>query len=64
MIPIGHLINQTTLDQVKLGAYFVNHARGALIDESAMLNALHKSIVAGYATDTMEKNQYVRIIIF
>lgn len=50
-----HLINQTTLTQVKPGAYFVNHARGALIDEAAMLNALHKGIVAGYAADTMEK---------
>lgn len=28
---------------------------GALIDEAAMLNALHKGIVAGYAADTMEK---------
>ena len=49
-----HLIDATALKKVKKGVYFVNHARGALIDENAMLAAVEAGQVGGYAADTME----------
>jgi len=49
-----HLINADALKKAKAGVYFVNHARGALIDESAMLDAVKSGKVSGYAADTME----------
>ncbi|MTV83301.1 D-isomer specific 2-hydroxyacid dehydrogenase family protein [Secundilactobacillus folii] len=49
-----HFINAEALKKTKKGVYFVNHARGALIDEQAMLKAVEDGQVAGYAADTME----------
>lgn len=49
-----HLINDEALSKVKKGVYFVNHARGALIDEKAMMAAVKDGRVGGYAADTME----------
>lgn len=49
-----HLINDEALSKAKDGVYFVNHARGALIDEDAMLKAVKSGKVSGYAADTME----------
>lgn len=49
-----HMINAEALKKTKKGVYFVNHARGALIDEKAMLAAVESGQVAGYAADTME----------
>ncbi|WP_461239771.1 D-isomer specific 2-hydroxyacid dehydrogenase family protein [Paucilactobacillus sp. N302-9] len=49
-----HLINADALKKAKDGVYFVNHARGALIDETAMLKAVEDGKVSGYAADTME----------
>ena len=48
------LIDAAALKKVKKGVYFVNHARGALIDENAMLAAVEAGQVGGYAADTME----------
>lgn len=49
-----HMINAETLNKAKKGVFFVNHARGALIDEEAMLDAVKAGKVGGYAADTME----------
>ncbi|MBT9671075.1 hydroxyacid dehydrogenase [Secundilactobacillus kimchicus] len=49
-----HFINAEALKKCKDGVYFVNHARGALIDENAMLSAVENGKVSGYAADTME----------
>lgn len=49
-----HIINEENLNKTKKGVYFVNHARGALIDEQAMLKAVEEGQVSGYAADTME----------
>ncbi|KRM12141.1 D-isomer specific 2-hydroxyacid dehydrogenase family protein [Paucilactobacillus suebicus] len=49
-----HMINADALKKAKDGVYFVNHARGALIDEKAMLAAVESGKVSGYAADTME----------
>lgn len=49
-----HMVNEELLNKTKKGVYFVNHARGALIDEDAMMKAVKSGQVAGYAADAME----------
>lgn len=46
-----HIINATTLSMMKRSAFLVNIARGQLIDEEALLNALRKGTIAGAACD-------------
>ena len=42
-----HLINQKTLSLLPQGAYLVNTARGAIVDQAALLTARARSRVAG-----------------
>lgn len=49
-----HLINNETLAQVKNTAYIINAARGALVDEKAVYQALTQNRLAGYAADVHE----------
>jgi D-3-phosphoglycerate dehydrogenase len=45
------LINQRTIQQMKTGVYLINTARGGIIDESALLEALNSGKIAGAALD-------------
>jgi D-3-phosphoglycerate dehydrogenase / 2-oxoglutarate reductase len=46
-----HLVNQDFLAKMKKGAYLVNTARGEIIDETALLAALHNGQIRGAALD-------------
>jgi lactate dehydrogenase-like 2-hydroxyacid dehydrogenase len=49
-----HLINRIRLQQMKSTAILVNTARGAVVQESALVEALQKKWIAGAALDVFE----------
>jgi phosphonate dehydrogenase len=49
-----HLINSRTIADMKRGARLVNPARGSLVDESAVADAIGRGHLAGYAADAFE----------
>lgn len=49
-----HIINTNTLTLMKSGAYLINTARGELIDEKALTEALRNKRIAGAACDVFE----------
>jgi len=55
-----HLIDRAALARVKPGAYLINPARGSLVDEVAVAEALAAGRLAGYAADTFEMEDWAR----
>jgi glyoxylate reductase len=51
---VHHLIGKQELGQMKRSAYLINTARGAHIDELALIEALKSGIIAGAAMDVYE----------
>jgi D-3-phosphoglycerate dehydrogenase len=50
-----HLIDASRLGRMKPSAVLVNTARGAVIDEAALVVALREKVIAGAALDVFEK---------
>ena len=50
-----HMLGPNEFALMKTGVYIINTARGALIDEAAMLHALKEGKVAGAALDVFEQ---------
>jgi phosphonate dehydrogenase len=55
-----HCIDRNALVQMKPGAYLINPARGSLVDEAAVANALASGHLAGYAADVFEFEDWAR----
>ncbi|MGL5084241.1 MAG: D-2-hydroxyacid dehydrogenase [Clostridium sp.] len=52
---VGSLIGKKELDLMKTGVYIVNCARGKVVDEEALLEALESGKVAGAGIDVFEQ---------
>jgi D-3-phosphoglycerate dehydrogenase len=50
-----HLIGEKELKRMKPTAYLINTARGAVIDEQALVHALQEGVIAGAGLDVFEK---------
>ena len=47
------IINKKILDKMQNNSYVINTARGEIVDESAIIDALDNGTIAGYATDVI-----------
>jgi phosphonate dehydrogenase len=55
-----HIVNCETIAGMKLGARLVNPARGSLVDESAVADAIARGHLSGYAADVFECEDWAR----
>lgn len=49
-----HMISEAQLSKMKQTAYLINTARGGIVDESALVSALKKGVIAGAGLDVHE----------
>ena len=49
-----HMIGENEISKMKDGAYLINTSRGGVIDEGALLDALHEGKLSGVALDVYE----------
>ena len=48
-----HMINEETINIMREGSYLVNTSRGDVVDEKAVINAIKRGKLKGYATDVI-----------
>ena len=54
-----HLISTTAFEKMKRSAYLINTARGPVVDEAALVDALERHLIAGAALDVYEREPLV-----
>jgi glyoxylate reductase len=54
-----HLIDRDALRRMRPSAYLVNTARGPIVDEAALVDALAEGVIAGAALDVFEEEPEV-----
>ena len=54
-----HLINAQRLDLIKPTAFIINTARGAVIDEQALIQCLEQNKIAGAGLDVFENEPFI-----
>jgi phosphoglycerate dehydrogenase-like enzyme len=55
-----HLINKENISHIKKGAFFINTARGAIVEEEALVTALTDGTIQQAAVDVFEKEPYIK----
>jgi phosphonate dehydrogenase len=55
-----HLLNEDTIGHLKTGCYLINTARGSIVDERAVADALDAGRLGGYAADVFEMEDLAR----
>lgn len=50
-----HMLSKNEIEKLKDGVYISNSARGALLDENAVVEGLKSGKIAGFATDVLEE---------
>ena len=54
-----HLISSAEFEKMKRSAYLINTARGPVVDENALVDALERRLIAGAALDVYEREPHV-----
>ena len=54
-----HMINKTSINQIKDGAVLINTARGGLVETSALIDALKTGKLSGAGLDVIEGEEYL-----
>lgn len=54
-----HIINKNNISLIKKSAYIINTARGALIEEKSLIEALKNDEIAGAALDVLENETVI-----
>jgi phosphonate dehydrogenase len=55
-----HMIDANTISIMKTGCYVINPARGSIVNEDAVADALASGKLAGYAADVFEMEDWAR----